>query len=150
MAISTQINSPVEYRKLTFVLTSSNIKSMYGTPVLVLPAMGLHTIIVIHDAFFEFVYTAPDYTDGEFGSFVLQYGNTIHGGSSNIAALPPAVLTNSQSVVGASAQINLNLTGPISNLVNTGIYASNSVAAYATGNGLMNMTLFYSIINTIA
>ena len=150
MAIATQINSPVEYMKSTVVLSSANIKAMYATPVVIIPAKGPHTIIVLHDVFYEFVYTAPVYTGGDGnGAFLLQYGNTIHGGGVNLAQYAPSLLTNTQNVVNQSQEINLNLSGSISGMINTAIYASNTVAAYAAGNGLVNMTLFYSVINTI-
>jgi len=150
MAISTQINSPVEYIKSTVVLSSANIKAMYATPVLMIPAQGTNTIIVFHDVFYEYVYTLPAYTgsDGN-GNFVLQYGNTIHGGSANIAMFSPSLLSNTQNIVTQSSELNLNLTGSISSIINTGIYASNTTLPYITGNGLVNVTMFYSIINTI-
>lgn len=151
MAIVTQINSPVEYMKSTVTLSSANIKAMYATPVIVIPAKGPNTIVVLHDVFYELVYTAPAYTgaDGN-GTFILQYGNTAHAASPNAAQYAPSLLTNTQSVAGQSLEINLNLVGSISSIINTGIYASNTVSAYATGNGLINMTLFYSVINTIS
>jgi hypothetical protein len=150
MTISSQISSPIEYIKSTVVLSSANIKAMYATPVVIIPAQGAHTIVVLHDVFYEFVYTAPAYTGGSSGTFVLQYGNTIHGGSSNVSIFSPSLLSNTQNILAQSNEPNLNLTGSISSLVNTAIYASNTTAAYATGNGLVNITLFYSVINTIS
>jgi hypothetical protein len=150
MSISSQINSPIEYMKSNVVLSSANIKGMYAAPVLIIPAQGANTIVVIHDAFFEYVYTAPAYTAGSSGNFVLQYGNTIHGGSANPAIFSPSLLSSTQNTVGQSLETNLNLTGSISSIINTAIYASNTTAAYATGNSLVNMTIFYSVINTIS
>lgn len=151
MTITTQINSTVEYLKSTVVLSSANIKAMYATPVVLIPAKGPNTIVVLHSVFYEYVYSAPDYTGGTSGYFYLQYGNTIHGGSANLAMITPGILTSSASICGASTETNLNLVGTLStSLVNVGIYASNATAAYATGNGSINCTMFYSIINTIA
>lgn len=150
MTISSQIESPVEYIKSTVILSSANIKAMYATPVVIIPAQGAHTIIAIHDVFYEFVYTAPAYTGGDGGGgFVLQYGNTIHGGSANVAIFAPGLLSNTQNMLAQSNEPNLNLVGSISSIINTAIYASNTTLPYITGNGLVNITLYYSIINTI-
>lgn len=150
MAINTQINSPIEYMKSTVVLSSADIKAMYETPVILIPNQGPKTIIVLHDVYYEFVYSAPAYTGGNVsGLFVLQYGNTSHGASPNISQISPPLITNNQSFVGQSLEQNLNLSGSISSIINTGIYASNVTSAYESGNGIVNINLFYSIINTI-
>jgi hypothetical protein len=150
MGISSQINSTVEYLKSTVILSSANIKAMYATPVLILPARGPNTVVVLHDVFYEYVYTAPAYTgsDGN-GTITLQYGNTVHAGSPNFAAISNSLLSNTQNMCSQSLEINLNLTGAVSGMINTGIYASNGTSAYAAGNSLVNMTLFYSVIRTI-
>lgn len=150
MTVSSQINSTVEYLKSTVTLSSANLKAMYATPVLVLAAQGPHTIVVLHDVFYEYVFTTPAYTGGSSGTFILQFNNTIHGGSANPAAFASGLLTNTQSILTQSLEINLNLVGSISSIINTAIYASNTTAAYATGNGLVNITMFYSIINTVS
>jgi hypothetical protein len=150
MTINTQINSTIEYLKSTVTLSSANLKAMYATPVLMIPAQGVNTIIVIHDVFYELVYTAPAYTGGNSGQIVLQYGNTAHAGSSNYANLSGTLLIVNANYINVGLEINNNLTGAISGIINTAIYASNITSAYATGNGLVNCTMFYSIINTIS
>lgn len=151
MTINTQINSTIEYLKSTVTLSSANLKAMYATPVLMIPAQGAHTIIVIHDVFYELVFTTPVYTGGNSGIIVLQYGNAAHAAGPNYANQSGTLLNFAASnYVNVGLEINNNLTGAISGIINTAIYASNTTSAYATGNSLVNCTMFYSIINTIS
>lgn len=149
MTVSSQINSTVEYLKSTVQLSSANLKAMYATPVLMIPAKGVHTIIVIHDVFYELVFTTPAYTGGNSGVINLQYGNAAHAAGVNQANSSGTILITTSNFINVGLEINLNLSGAISGMINTGIYASNTTSAYATGNSLVNVTMFYSIINTI-
>jgi len=150
MEITTQINQTIEYLKSTVTLSSANLKNMYATPVLMIPAQGAHTIIVIHDVFYELVFTTPAYTGGNSGQIVLQYGNAAHGAGPNTANYSGTLLIVTSNYINVGLEINLNLSGAISGMINTGIYASNITSAYATGNSLVNCTMFYSIISTIS
>ncbi len=148
MTVNTQINGTVEYLKSTVVLSSANIKAMYATPVLLIPAQGAHTIIAVHDVFLELVYVAPTYAPGDpNGSVFIQYGNTPHA-AGPLASVVNSIVNNtaSRTSVGLAQSI---IASPAT-YINTGIYISNQSAAYITGNGTINCTLFYSIINTIA
>lgn len=151
MTINTQINSTIEYLKSTVTLSSANLKAMYASPVLMIPAQGARTIVVIHDVFYELIYTAPVYTGGNSGIITLQYGNAAHAAGPNIANYSGGILNFvTSNYINTGLELNLNLSGAISGMINTAIYASNTTAAYATGNSLVNCTLFYSIINTIS
>ncbi len=150
MTINTQINSTIEYLKSTVTLSSANLKAMYATPVLMIPAQGAHTIIVIHDVFYELVFTTPAYTGGNSGQIVLQYGNAAHAAGPNYANYSGTLLIVTSNYINVGLEINNNLSGAISGMINTAIYASNITSAYAAGNSVVNCTMFYSIINTIS
>jgi len=147
MTVNTQINSTVEYLKSTVTLSSANIKGMYAAPVILIPAQGAHTIIMIHDVLLELVFSTLAYTgsDGN-GSVIMQYGNTVHGAGPS-ALIINSIVTGAVNSVGTSA--NVNISDSPTNYINAAIYASNTTSAYATGSGTINCTIFYSIINTI-
>lgn len=148
MAISSQINSTTEYLKKVITLSSSDIKNMYATPVVAIASPGSNTMIQVHTALVEFVYVAPAYSGGSpTGQIYLQYGNAAHGAGGTIIPFT-SIINNTANYVISDWVYNYQ-TSTASNVVGQSVYLSNPVAAYTTGNGTANVTIFYSIVNTL-
>lgn len=136
----------------TATITSANINNMYATPVQVLAAQGAHTLIVVYNVIFEYVFNTLSATLG--GTVVLQYGNTAHGAGTGIFIFEPDILVTSSQVGYGGAVYSLNGTpqftgyGVAGNLTNTGLFVSNTSAAFVGGNSSAKITIFYMLLST--
>ncbi len=126
----------------TGTLSSANLLAMSGAPVEILAAAPANTYYIIHRFAFELV-AGTQYANG--GATGLQYGTT--------AALGGvlATATFADTVVNAAASTAIMVAGALAatartSLVATSITISNDTAAFITGTGTAQYTVYYSII----
>jgi hypothetical protein len=126
--------NPFAVQSVAFTLTSAQWLAMFTTPVLIIPAQGLGTIIVPGAIEFELIYGSVAYSGG--GPVGFEYGNA--------GALAGPVATNVEQAADFFATANTiykfnanngnnsQITKAAGN--NAGIYISNTTAVFAAGN----------------
>jgi len=129
---------PSLIQKAVVTLTAAQIMGMNAAPVSILPAPAAGQVIVIDQFIVQMKPGATQFTGG--GAVSFQYhGTAIVPQSANI---PAATVTSA----AASENVVPPPTGVIQPPAATGIDITNATAAFATGNGVMVVTVFYSII----
>lgn len=132
-------------------VTAAQIKTMAGTPVVMLASQGANTIIRVVDLVYEFTFVAPVYTGG--GQLVVVYGPT--NNTSRYASEITSYSASSGMVSSANAM--LGATGTIlsstpSATVNAGIYLTNTGGVgspFANGNGTLRVSMTYTVVSTV-
>lgn len=126
------------------VISSAQIKTMYTTPVLVIPAPGAGKIIVIDSISATYLYLTAQYTGG--GAIGLERGAVAAlagpAASSTLAAATFNAYTASNNFV-----LTPDNTDTLANSANLGIYISNDTAVFATGAGSLLLNVNYHIAN---
>jgi hypothetical protein len=130
-------------------LTTANIQNMYATPVQILAAQGAHTVIIVYNLIFEFIYNTTAFSAGDGGNVFFQYNSTAHG-AGIVFAQPGISISSANSKVscGPAANVGAGFYGVGGNIVNQGIYISNQTAAYTGGNSSARVTLYYIVLPT--
>lgn len=129
---------PSLIQKSVVTLTAAQIIAMSGTPVGILPAPAAGQVLVVDQFIVQVKPGGTQFTGG--GAVSFQYhGTAIVPHSANVPAATINSATGSENVVPPP-------TGVIQPPAATGIDITNGTAAFATGNGTMIVTVFYSII----
>lgn len=151
MAINTQLNTatvPVPVFTTTVTLSSANIQSMYTTGILLVAAQGAHTVVMVHDVFFEYIFNTTEYADGEVPQ--ISYGSL----NADFNPSPIMTLVNLFTTTSSAFYSDNGASGGggatyiASNCVNTGVYISNYSANFSGGNSTAKITVTYSVITT--
>lgn len=148
---------PNPITKTSLTLTTTNIRGMYAAPVQIIAAQGAHTLIVVYNIVFEYIFTTSAFAGGDvslgFGPLV-QYANTVHGGGvyagisyMNITSLAASSVFYGGPSDGNAVGSSSTSTG-ISQMINKGLFATNIDAAYTGGGGSMRITVYYSVFST--
>jgi len=129
---------PSVLQKAVVTLTAAQIIAMYGTPQSILPAPAAGQVLVIDQIIAQMKPGATQFTGG--GAVTFQYhGTAVVPHSGNV----PAATINAAAV---SENVVPPPTGTIQPPAATGLDITNGTAAFATGNGTLVVTVFYSII----
>jgi hypothetical protein len=119
-------------------VTAAQIAAMFGAPVTVLPAPGANKVLLI---FGIVVQTVPDaalsYTAGGALNFVY-HGTSVIPHAGSIAA---AVILSATASMNQLPDTAASIQPP----VNTGLDITNATQAFATGDGTLILTIWYSI-----
>ena len=129
---------PSLIQKTVVTLTAAQIMAMYGAAVSILPAPAAGQVLVIDQLIAQMKPGATQFTGGGVVSFQY-HGTGVAPHSGNIPAATINSATGSENVVPPP-------TGTIQPPAATGIDILNATAAFATGNGTLVVTVFYSII----
>lgn len=134
--------APIQY--LSGTMTAAEFNGAYGAPHLILAAQGGNTLIKVIDFALELDYNANAYAAG--GPASLQYGATVHG-----AGVLVTTAIAEASFTGAVADTVYDcakaaVVGTTASTGNTGLYWSNTTAAFTTGDSPINWYLWYSVI----
>ena len=129
---------PSVLQKAVVTLTAAQIIAMYGTPQSVLPAPAAGQVLVIDQIIAQMKPGGTQFTGG--GAVTFQYhGTAVVPHSGNIPAATVNNAAGSENVVPPP-------TGTIQPPAATGLDITNATAAFATGNGTLVVTVFYSLI----
>ncbi len=129
---------PSLIQKAVVTLTAAQIIAMNGAPVTILPAPAAGQVLVIDQIIAQMKPGATQFTGG--GAVTFQYhGTGVVPHSGNIPAATITSATGSENVVPPP-------TGTIQPPAATGVDITNATAAFATGNGTLVVTVFYSLI----
>ncbi len=136
--------SPILYTKVT--LSAANIAAMRATPVILVAAGGANTLYLVESAFLEIKYNTVAYTGG--GLIHIQYDSTINGsGTKATSTLAAASITGVVDDISPIAPLSASSNAG-SLAVNKGLYISNATAAFATGNSVCYIHVYYSLFST--
>ena len=129
---------PSLLQKTVITLTAAQIMAMNGAPVSILPAPAAGQVIAIDQFIAQMKPGATQFTGG--GAVSFEYHGTAivpHSGT-----IPAATITSA----AASENVVPPPTGVIQPPTATGVDITNAAAPFATGNGTLVVTVFYSII----
>lgn len=133
-------------KKITGTISAANVAAMYTTPLILVPAQGVGTLIVVDFLCLNFVYVSPAYTGG--GNIVIRYGTT-----GSISALPNFI--NSSFITDINNGFATLFNGPIalngsnSNYFNRPVVITNETGAFISGNSYLNYEVHYRVINNL-
>ena len=124
-------------------LTSAQILAMSVTPVQLVAAPGSNRIVVPVAYQFTYLFDTAQYAAG--GAIGVEYGNT--------AALagPAASTTLAAATFNGYAASNTftltpDVTDTLANVVNAGLFLSNTVGAFTTGAGSLKVNTLYMVV----
>ena len=124
-------------------LTSAQILAMSVTPVQLVAAPGSNRIVVPVAYQFTYLFDTAQYAAG--GAIGVEYGNT--------AALagPAASTTLAAATFNGYAASNTftltpDVTDTLANVVNAGLFLSNTVGAFTTGAGTLKVNTLYMVV----
>jgi hypothetical protein len=129
---------PSLIQKTVVTLTAAQIMAMFGAAVSILPAPAAGQVLVVDQFIVQMKPGATQFTGG--GAVSFQYHGT--GVVPHSSTIPAATVTSA----AASENVVPPPTGVIQPPSATGIDIVNATGAFATGNGTMVVTVFYSII----
>jgi hypothetical protein len=119
-------------------LTAANIIAMNATPVAILAAPGSGKVLVIDTVELQMKPGGTQFTSGGVVTFVYHGGAvTPHASSIPAATINSASATNNQLPP---------TTAVIQPPTNTGLDITNATAAFATGNGVAFVNIWYSVV----
>lgn len=137
------------FQSVTVSLTSANIKSMFATPIQLIAPPGAHKMIVVTDVCVEFNYVAPVYVGA--GSWGIQYGNAANfSGNIQIYIGGISLINPANDLAFVPGAQNSGGSSDTVDYINLGVFISNDTSAYTLGNGILNITLKYYVVNTTA
>ncbi len=126
-------------------LTSAQIRAMSVTPVQLVAAPGSNRIVVPVAYQFTYLFDTAQYAAG--GAIGVEYGNT--------AALagPAASTTLAAATFNGYAASNTftltpDVTDTLANVVNAGLFLSNTVGAFTTGAGSLKVNTLYMVVGS--
>lgn len=126
-------------------LTSAQILAMSVTPVQLVAAPGSNRIVVPVAYQFTYLFDTAQYAAG--GAIGVEYGNT--------AALagPAASTTLAAATFNGYAASNTftltpDVTDTLANVVNAGLFLSNTVGAFTTGAGSLKVNTLYMVVGS--
>jgi hypothetical protein len=131
----------------TGTMTAAQFLGMEAVPHLILAAQGANTLIRVHDFTLELVYGTMNLANG--GAVGLEYGAGVALANTAASATQAAA-----GFTGAAASSVYGFAGALpaalaaATTVNTGIYISNTVAPFITGDSTYNWYLSYSVYAT--
>lgn len=125
-------------------LTAAQLIAMYTTPVVIVPAPASGIGIVVDYLAAQMKPTATQFTSG--GVVTFQYGVTAHGAGTLVhgGSIPAAVInagTGALTLLSPTAAAN-GLTVPTDGTTASGLYISNATGVFATGTGVLIVTVF--------
>jgi hypothetical protein len=134
---------PIQYAKAD--ITAAQFNAMYTTPLLLVPAQGANTLILVDRMALVMTFVAAAYAAG--GVVAAQYDSTAHG--AGVAA------TNTEAAADFFAAASTTFTfeeslvlKPFTTTVNKGIYLSNATGVFTTGDGTWVAHVWYRVIPT--
>lgn len=132
----------IQYAVVT--LSAANIAGMYAAPVVLIAAGGADTIHRIKEVELVCDFGAAQYTAG--GVFTLQYDSTANGAGTAASATTAAAVINGWAADSTLGVAGASANAAASTKVNKGIYASNQTQAFATGDSVVDVHMWYATI----
>lgn len=126
-------------------LTTAQVFAMSATPVLIVPNPGLNRAALPFTINGVGVFNSVQFAGG--GAIGLEYGSTA------LLAGPAASTTLAAATFNGYAASNIfpltpDVTDTVANIANKGIYVSNTVGAFTTGDGSLILNVGYNIVPT--
>jgi hypothetical protein len=124
------------------LVTSAQIKTMYDTPVVIIPAPSATSIIMLSRIVGVYLFGTAQYTAG--GAIGLEAGAVAHGAGPARSTTLAAATFNGYAASN-TFELTPDNTDTVANLIGLGVYLSNATADFATGDGTLYMDVNYWI-----
>lgn len=140
-----QLNPEVS-QQVKVPITSTQIKGMYASPILLIPSQGLNTLIDIQEIIWVITFQTTAYAGG--GNISAQYGNAPMGAGSPASGLIASSVLNgiTDSACIANAGTETVLDADQTQCINAGVYLSNITGAFTTGDSDALLYIRYRVI----
>lgn len=125
-------------RDIVIDLSSADIKAMYATPIVVIPAQGVGTLIVVDSVLFSFIYNSVKYASG--GTVYLK-----DAGNASVMLTNIALTTVIQGAVNTIRQ-TFSIVSTLVRKGNSNVTLSNLTGAYITGNSTAKLYIRYHVV----
>jgi hypothetical protein len=123
-------------------LSSAQILDLLNTPVVVVPAQGANTLILISSLTLSGVFNSINYTGG--GELSVAYDG--FDGTAMYEAIPATAVTGQSKITFPFPLAYANVVSH-TNHVNKGLYIwVGGVSQFATGNGTLDVYVTYEVI----
>lgn len=122
-------------------LTAAQLMAMFATPQSVLPAPGAGKVLIVDAITFQFKHGATQFTGGGAISFVY-HGTAVTPHTGTVAAATVTAAADDVQYLGPNVTAAIDLQSAI----NLGLDIKVATAAFATGNGMAIVTVWYSIL----
>ena len=148
--ITTEVwsNNTFVQASTTTALTNAQLLALYTTPVVVVPAQGTGTLIIVNYVVIDYIYSTAATADG--GAISLQYGSTDHAGGVICTQTIAAATLNGFTANGVLFAAGGAGGGVSSATLNTGIYISNATGVFQTGAGTASVTTYYRVMSGLS
>lgn len=125
------------------LVTSAQLKTMYDTPVLIIPAPSATSLIRVSNMVGVYLFGTVQYTAG--GAIGLEAGNVAHGAGPARSTTLAAATFNGYAASN-TFELTADNTDTVANLIGLGVYLSNATADFATGDGTLWVNVNYQIL----
>lgn len=125
-------------------LTAAQFIGMYANPVELVAAPGAGLMHVVDRVEYFVDYGTAQFTGG--GVVTVQYGATVNGGGLNASADTAAALFNGYTADSTVGAVGASESGAAASKVNAGLYLSNETAAFATGDSVITVKVWYDTV----
>jgi hypothetical protein len=130
------------FTQLKTTLSSAQILDLLNTPVVVVPAQGANTLILISSLTLSGVFNSINYTGG--GELSVAYDG--FDGTAMYEAIPATAVTGQSKITFPFPLAYANVVSH-TNHVNKGLYIwVGGVSQFATGNGTLDVYVTYEVI----
>jgi hypothetical protein len=140
--------SPTQFASVP--ITAAQFNAMSVTPIQLVAAPGVNKMISIDKIDLIMTYGTTAFAVG--GVVAAQYGNTALGAGSNATNTEQASdFFATASTVYQFNGVSGNTVGaiPVANASNAGVFLSNTVAPFTTGNSTFIAKIYYRVINLV-
>lgn len=146
--VSSNEGNSISAGQISIHLTTAQILGMRNTPVTVLPAPGAGKVIIVTSWIYENVFNTTAFQAG--GPVGLYYGANTVAASATLSAANTA-LQAARSIISAAGKdttaiINGGSNPTLAAITNQPLLVGNATAAFTTGDGSANITVFYYIL----
>lgn len=132
---------------VSLTLTAAQVNSVYATPIQILAAQGANTCIVVQEVVYEYLFNTT-FGGGTSTGLVVQYGNAAHGVGPNASTMNVNIVGTSSSFIKSVPSAGTAGLPP-STMVNTGLFISNTGAAFTGGGtGQIRITIYFAVLTS--
>lgn len=135
-SITTGAMHPTTLQVSQVVLTAAQIDTMFTTPIVLVPAQGANTSILVDYAMFRYTSGGTAFTGG--GVITIGYA----GGAAAVNTVAAATIntTTSSDTILVTGAANVTAKS------NAAIQITNATGVFATGNGTVTIYIYYSVL----
>lgn len=134
---------PVQEITSQILLSSAQIMGMFAAPVNIIPSPGAGKLVIVGQNTYTYLFGGIQYTLG--GAIGLEYG-AVAAKAGPAASTTLAGATFDGYAASNTFELTPDNTDVLANIIGLGVFLSNDTAAFATGNGTLQVNINYKIV----